>query len=614
MSFKINNIFFLSLLILYLFIISYFWNEISIPLINKNNVIGELTLKGFNPLNDTLRFFLFTGPVFLITYFYLKYNFHGKFTGIKKLTNFHDARNENLKIKDVIFFKIIFFFFISLEFLSINFSDYIYLDSLHDGDYLTPLKNYQYYKGLWSSSFVIHGGRDLFIPILSSKIFGNFNIAPVKFFYIFCIYLIKLLSIILSFQLSKFTNLEKRYKIIIFILSTFFLLSLSNYQQNDYLNLRDLFVVVFFIFFIQLILNKNSFLSKFFFTLTTVVAIYFHYDTGIYLSLILILYLVYLLVESSFMEFVTISIFFILNILLSLYLFGLNEIGDFYNQIIHIILNIDKIHGLEYPKPFFSIGEMPDAARATKLLVFFILIGLVINFTIFLKNKFLHPKEKILILFIYIYSLISYKNALGRSDSDHMMISSDWITILMFYYLLFSSVLFIKDKFNNYLNLNRIIKILPLVLIATIFVQYYDKEILRSYEKISSYLKIPNSKFLPHPKSDERKEILKEIYQIIKNESCINNFTVDLSLPYLFDKPTCSKFFSSWIVSGKKTENEYINSLKKEKSKFIIYTSSHFKVDKIPTNKRLKVVDSYIKQNYYEVYKYRDYSIVKKKR
>ena len=110
MSFKINNIFFLSLLILYLFIISYFWNEISIPLINKNNVIGELTLKGFNPLNDTLRFFLFTGPVFLITYFYLKYNFHGKFTGIKKLTNFHDARNENLKIKDVIFFKIIFFF------------------------------------------------------------------------------------------------------------------------------------------------------------------------------------------------------------------------------------------------------------------------------------------------------------------------------------------------------------------------------------------------------------------------------------------------------------------------------------------------------------------------
>ena len=126
-------------------------------------------------------------------------------------------------------------------------------------------------------------------------------------------------------------------------------------------------------------------------------------------------------------------------------------------------------------------------------------------------------------------------------------------------------------------------------------------------------MKISNSKFLPHFKSDERKEILSEIFQIIKNENCINNFTVDLSLPYLFDKPTCTKFFSSWIVSGNKTENEYINSLKKEKSKYIIYNSPYFKVDKIPTNKRLKVVDSYIKQNYYEVYKYRDYSIVKKK-
>ena len=59
--------------------------------------------------------------------------------------------------------------------------------------------------------------------------------------------------------------------------------------------------------------------------------------------------------------------------------------------------------------------------------------------------------------------------------------------------------------------------------------------------------------------------------------------------------------------------DQYINSLKKEKSKYIIYNSPYFKVDKIPTNKRLKVVDSYIKQNYYEVYKYRDYSIVKKK-
>ena len=613
MSFKFDTIIFFSISIFYLFLIIFFWDSISIPSSNKNNVIGTLTLKEVNPINDTIRFFLFTGPVFLLTYIYLKLNFKDKFVGIISLCDNQELRNNNLKLKDVIIFKLLFIIFITLEFLSLNFSDYTIIDSLHDGDYLTPLKNYQYSNGLWSSSFVIHVGRDLFIPILASKVFGSFNIAPIKISYIFCIFLIKLFSIILSFHLSRITDLPKNYKIVIFFLSSIFLLSLSDYAKHDYLNYRDLFVIIFFIFFCNLILSKKSIFLSYFLTLTSVIAFYFHYDTGVYLLIILFIYFLYLLISNNYSNFIIILFFLILNFFLSILFFGLNEIINFYDQFTQIILNIDKIHGLEYPKPFFSIGKDADGARATKLLVFFVLVGFFINYTIFLKKKFLNSQEKILILFIYLYSLISYKNALGRSDGGHMMLSSDWITIIIFYFSLFYFIFLISQKIKQINVVEKVIKILPMLFIIFTIFQFKDNNIIKSFDKIQKYVTTPNSQFSTNFATSERKKILMEISDILEEEVCINNFTVDLSIPYLLNKPTCSKFFSSWIASGKKTETEYINYLKKEKSKYIIYTSPHFLVDEIPTNKRLKFVDNYITQNYFEVFNYKDYSIVKKK-
>ena len=436
--------------------------------------------------------------------------------------------------------------------------------------------------------------------------------APIKFLYIFSIFLIKFSSIILSFQFSKLTNLSKNYKIIIFTLSCVFLLSLSSYEQNDYLNIRDLFVLIFFILLTKIILKNNSPILSYFLTLTTVVALFFHYDTGIYLCVTLIFYIFYLLISKNYKDCGIIIFFLIINILISYLYFGSNEIVNFYNQLIHIVKNIDKIHGLEYPQPFFSIGSNADGSRATKLLVFFIIIGYCVNSTIFLKNNFLINREKILILFIFFYSIISFKNALGRSDGGHMMLSSDWITILLFYYLIFSIFFIISLKFKNLYYLNYISKILPIIVVFCIFYQFHDKQIFNSYTNIKTYINKPNSSFVSNFNNNQRDVILKKINKILEKDDCIQNFTVDLSIPYLLDKPTCSKYFSSWIISGKKNETEYINFLKQEKSVHILYKSPHFLVDKIPTHDRLTIVDAYIKKNYFEVLNYQDYLILKK--
>ena len=63
--------------------------------------------------------------------------------------------------------------------------------------------------------------------------------------------------------------------------------------------------------------------------------------------------------------------------------------------------------------------------------------------------------------------------------------------------------------------------------------------------------------------NDKTKNFINFMGNELKNESCIYNFTEDLSIPYLLKKPSCTKYFSPWLASGRKLENDYINILKK---------------------------------------------------
>ena len=69
-----NNILNFSIISLIIFIISYKWKSIGIPLNNIDGVVGHLTLKNINPVNDTIRYFLFISlPLFafvILNYFF----------------------------------------------------------------------------------------------------------------------------------------------------------------------------------------------------------------------------------------------------------------------------------------------------------------------------------------------------------------------------------------------------------------------------------------------------------------------------------------------------------------------------------------------------------------
>ena len=100
---------------------------------------------------------------------------------------------------------------------------------------------------------------------------------------------------------------------------------------------------------------------------------------------------------------------------------------------------------------------------------------------------------------------------------------------------------------------------------------------------------------------------------IFKDQNCIFNFTMDLGLPYLLKKKTCSRYLQTYTMSGVNNEKKYISELKRVSHKFIIYESPKFDVDNIKITDRLKNVDNFILTNYDSFYIIDGYKILKKK-
>ena len=84
-------------------------------------------------------------------------------------------------------------------------------------------------------------------------------------------------------------------------------------------------------------------------------------------------------------------------------------------------------------------------------------------------------------------------------------------------------------------------------------------------------------------------------------------------MPYLIKKPTCTKYFSSFLASGFNIEKDYIEQLRSKKVKYVLYSSPMFRVDNINTGTRLKYVNKFILNNYVDVFNISGYRLLKLK-
>ena len=88
-------------------------------------------------------------------------------------------------------------------------------------------------------------------------------------------------------------------------------------------------------------------------------------------------------------------------------------------------------------------------------------------------------------------------------------------------------------------------------------------------------------------------ETLKEI---LKDENCIQQFTDDNAIPYLVNKPTCTKYFVNAHIIKNWTEENFIKELERSKTNYIVYSSN---INWFKSRNNAPNADKFIVDNYF---------------
>lgn len=595
-----------------IFIATLLWEKISLPLNNLGGTKGSLVLKGYNPANDTIRYILFiTLP--LIVYLFFNQKLKKKTIKIKEIIFEKDKKIVNYQ-PFLILFSLIFVILILYEFFSINFSFSNYrLDHFHDGNFLTPFQNFLLTKKIWISSQLIHGGSDIFYPFLMWKFFGAHSIGASRAFPIFLILLLKLSCVLLSYQFTKISNLNKYSQILFFTILTYVLISMSTYTflgAGYYFSHKDIYIILFLIFFIELFIDsKFKSLSIFLICFISTASMLLQIDRGAYINFVLIFYFFYSVIAKKYNESILIFLSLLLCWILAINIIGFDEFKSFLENTKVMFLSGDLMLGLKYPEPFFSISIDPNGARATRALLLQVMTGLfVLNYIISNENKIFSSK-KILFLFLFLLSIVIFKNALGRSDGSHIRGVHDLPSLIICLFILNYLLIFIEKKFSFKKTFYTLSTLFLLFYYINNHNNYKFENIKNFSINFTNFINLEDKIFL----DQKTKKLINYYKQISKKDNCVENITYDDAIPYLLKKPTCTKYWASWQAGPIIVQEDYINKIKKSKPNYILYFTGDHKFDGLGIYERIELVNSYILLNYKKNYEFDDYLILEKK-
>lgn len=594
-----------SLISLSFILISYLWNDISIPLENNNQTIGYLTIQNYNPFNDTIRYIcIISLPLFL--YLFLQIYLLKKKLKINNLLNNFNYTSDrpSLGFSEIKYYFLGILLLIIIQFLSFDHS-HTKLDHLHDGDYLTPAFNFILNKGIWSSAFSSHGGADIFYAAMAWSIFKVTSVSSVKLFMSYFVIILKILSVFFIFKLINLSILEKKLKKFLFVILSIILINFSNFEfpmNYSIISYRDIYYLIFFIFLIDFIYYRSA-VSIYSISFISFLTPLFHIDTGIYLNSLFLLLIIYLTFTQEFKNLFKLLSSYISYWLILFIFVGQDEILSFVNHLIYMAQHVDLVHGLQHPQPIFETGDK-HGFRATKGLLLQLLACIVVLREIFFREN-RSTKDKIFLIFLIFMSFIAYKNALGRSDAQHIRMSSDLPLIIMSFFFLEKFLRFLQSKkIDLYLGN----KLIILIIIIIFSVSIFDINNFKKNKSINEFIVKNELHFL----DEDSKIFLKKSSVYFDEDECIFNFTGDISLPYYLKKKTCTKYFSPWLISGIKLENEYINDLKRIKHKYVLYNSPKYNPDNISVKERLKFVNKFLVKNYRKIYSYNGFEILER--
>ena len=582
------------------------WDFISFPYDYSNTISGQYSANNINPLNDTLRglSFIFIPILFYFLTFIKLENINLR---LEFLGSIH-LRNNNRNIN---YLSLILITFSIIEFLSLDYRNFLgALDVHHEGTSLTAQLNFFYKNKFWTGTFFDYGFLGNNLGIFSKFIFGEYSIGIHRFSKTFLILFNKILLVLVCREISCNTNLDKN-KSLFFLIFTIATLSLANFY--DSITPFHYRVFIFLIFTI-LIFNifsstKENILLSLIGGSFSFLSIMFYWDIGTYINAILLITIIYLfLIKKNNTAFLVIS-----GVVFSWLIFYLlipnDEFKEFINQYFIIINISDYLLGIEYPKPFSE-----KSTRFTKALLLIVLSGvLLINF-IFSKTKKENQNLNFFLFYLFVSSIIFFKSGLMRSDTPHIKYSSGLYMMLLFFFISYFLI--------NYINKLKNLKIVNIFFQRKIY--FFSLSIIISciflfqnnYSNLFNIFNL-NKNFLMLTKIEDKRFLDEDYLEFIEiyrdltiNESCVQQFTDDNALPYLVNKPTCTKYYVSAHIIENWTENNFIKELREMSPNYIVYSS---RINWFKNRDNAPNADKFILDNYSLYENLKPWKIYKKK-
>tara|TARA_A100001015_G_scaffold236785_1_gene269149 strand:- start:212 stop:2017 length:1806 start_codon:yes stop_codon:yes gene_type:complete len=566
------------------------WKYISLPYDETNLIVGEYSLKNINPINDSLRgiFFIFF-PLFLYLIVYLIQNRELFTTKIFK-------NKKSIKNKNIEYLSLIIILFSILEFYSLDYNYFISeLDTHHEGTFLTAQLNVISKNKFWSGTFFDYGFLGNSIGIFFNYLFNDYSIGIQRYSFKLLILINKIFLILICRKIIICLN-ETNKKEFLFLVFTLSSLTLVSFYEpiTPFHSRIFLFLIFTFLVFNIVCSEKNNLIINLFIGSFSVFSILFYWDIGTYINVLLIILIIFLLFVKRFIDFYQISFGLILSWSMFFVLVPNNEFKELINQYLFIINISDYLLGIEYPEPFST-----KSTRHTKALLLIILAGVFLINYIFNINRNESLQSKFLLFFLFISSIIFFKSGLMRSDTPHIKYTSGVYTLLVFFFISYYCVkiannIQIFNKFFIFFEKRKIFLIVSsLICFLFIFKNNYlnllyvfDSE--KNFQKIT---KINDSRFLDNDYSN----FLNIFKDLIKDEKCVQQFTDDNAIPYLVNKPTCTKYFVNAHIIQNWTEDNFIKELKDTKPNFIVYSS---KINWFKDRNNAPNADKYIQDSY----------------
>ena len=580
-----KQIYFLIFIIFSIFLSNFIASKINISL-GYTSIIGEYSQKNYHPINDFFKYFIYIFlPIF--TFIAVKFYFDKKIF-INLLSNLRIKTKLYSPDKVIHVFLVITIFLLILEFLSIEFP-LSKIDFFHEGQKLSGAYKNVADGSLWSGSYVVVG---IIYEVLNTKLIwkitGHETIGSARFIDLIYVLTSKILLVFLAFQISKFINLSKNFKILFFITFSFFLTQQIDYNifSADTIAFREIPVILILILFFKSIVSYSRIylalislliISTFFWSIDRALVLLF-FSFSIYL---------YLIINKKYIEigFLLISKFFFIMIFFLLLDY---EFKYFASNTINVIKEHTYVNGLIHPDLFTNDK---NSFRATKNIIAIILSLMISTNLLFHENKKFDFNIRLILISLSIISFLSYSYSIGRSDGPHLKQSFGFLYIFFLLYIL-NYILF---KFQNYFKDNNIQKnIMTIFIFLFLFshIKNYNFSNIYNFDnRLKNFITLSDDKFL----DEQDKIFVSKASDIFKNEKCIQLLTNDAALYYLLKKTHCSKYYFVYSVGSNLNQKKFISEIKN--TNYVILGG---KTDNwsFLIKKKYPIISDYIASNY----------------